>query len=360
MQPFSLLVKPASGDCNLRCAYCFYLGKGALFGKGVHRMPVATLEAVTRKYLACPMETHTFAWQGGEPALMGLKFYREAVRLQKEHLPAGGRRANAFQTNGTLIDDEWARFFKDENFLVGVSIDGPQHLHDLRRRDIAGAGSHARVLRGLECLRRHGVDFNVLTLVSASNAGHPREVYRHLRELGVAYHQYIECVELDPAGRPQPYALKPGQWGEFLCAVFDAWWNAGDTRRVSIRHFDSVLSRLAAGVPSTCPMGGFCCHYFVVETNGDVFPCDFYVEPARRLGNVLDGAFEAMAASDEYQNFGRGKDPRSAACSACRFLPLCMGDCPKNRTAAGSFLCGDWKRFYSHTIGRFEALASAL
>ncbi|MCL1888518.1 MAG: anaerobic sulfatase maturase [Kiritimatiellaeota bacterium] len=359
MHPFSLLIKPASGDCNLRCAYCFYLGKGALFGKGAHRMSTATLEAVTRAFFACPMDTYTFAWQGGEPALMGLAFYREAVRLQKKLLPAGARCANAFQTNGTLLDDEWARFFKDENFLVGVSIDGPQRLHDARRRDIAGAGSHARVMRGLECLQRHGVEHNALTLVSASNADHPQEVYQYIRGLGVAYHQYIECVELNAEGRPRPYALRPGQWGDFLCAVFDAWF-ARDTRAVSVRHFDSVLSRLATGVPATCPMSGNCCNYFVVETNGDVFPCDFFVEPRHVLGNIARDPLGALAASDAYQNFGRGKDPCSATCSACRFLPLCMGDCPKNRASAGSFLCADWQRFYGHTIGRFEQLAASL
>ena len=355
MHPFTLLIKPASGDCNLRCAYCFYLCKSALFGEGAHRMSVAVLEAVTRNYFACPMDAYTFAWQGGEPTLMGLDFYREAARLQKKWLPAGARLANAFQTNGTLLDDEWARFFRDENFLVGVSLDGPQPLHDARRRDAAGAGSHARVLRGLECLRRRGVEHNVLTLVSASNAEHPLDVYRYLRGLGVAHHQYIECVELDAGGGPLPHALKPGQWGAFLCAVFDEWF-ARDTRRVSVRLFDSVLSRLATGAPTMCPMSGSCCNYFVVETNGDVFPCDFHVTPRHRLGNAARDAFGAMAASDAYQRFGRGKDPCSAACSACRFLPLCMGDCPKNRGASGSFLCADWRRFYSSAIGRFEQL----
>jgi len=171
------------------------------------------------------------------------------------------------------------------------------------------------------------------------------------------YHQYIECVEFDVAGRPQPYALQSGQFGEFLCAVFDEWFSH-DTRRVSVRLFDSILSRLATGVPTVCPMGGNCCNYFVVETNGDVFPCDFYVEPERRLGNVAQDSFQTLASLPLYENFGRGKDPQSATCSACRFLPLCMGDCPKNRKNNGSFLCADWKHFYSHTIERFERILS--
>ena len=354
MHSFTLLIKPASGDCNLRCGYCFYLAKSALFGAAPHRMSVATLEALTRAYFACGLPSYTFAWQGGEPALMGLDFYREAVRLQKKFLPAGATCANAFQTNGTLLTDAWAQFFRDENFLVGISIDGPQPLHDLRRCHASGAGSHADVLRGLACLQRRNVDYNVLTLVSASNVGQPLDVYRYVRELGATYHQYIECVEFDAAGEPQPFALQPGQWGDFLCALFDEWF-AQDTRRVSVRLFDSILSRLATGVPTLCSMSGNCCNYFVVETQGDVFPCDFHVTPAHRLGHVSDG-FAALAASPLYEAFGRGKDPRSATCSACRFLPLCMADCPKNRNASGRFLCADWKRFYTHTIERFEQL----
>jgi len=332
-------------------------------------MSVATLETMTRNYFACGLPSYTFAWQGGEPALMGLKFFQEAVRLQKELLPAGATCANAFQTNGTLLNDEWARFFHDEKFLVGISIDGPQVIHDLRRKHGSGAGSHAEVMRGLECLQRHNVDTNVLTLVSASNAEQPLEVYRYLRGLGATYQQYIECVEFDASGKPQPYALQPGQWGEFLCAVFDEWF-AHDTRRISIRLFDSILSRLATGVPTVCPMSGSCCNYFVVETNGDVYPCDFHVEQELRLGHVSDG-FDKLAASPLYEEFGRGKEPsfgtttppsaRSVStphhpCSACRFLPLCMGDCPKNRKNSNSFLCADWKRFYTHTIERFERL----
>ena len=287
---------------------------------------------------------------------MGLKFFQEAVRLQKQFLPAGATCSNAFQTNGTLLTDEWAQFLHDEKFLVGISIDGPQAIHDQRRKHGSGAGSHAEVMRGLENLQRRNVDTNVLTLVSASNAGQPLEVYRYLRGLGAMYQQYIECVEFDVGGKPQPYALQPGQWGEFLCAVFDEWFSH-DTRRVSIRLFDSILSRLATGVPTVCPMSGSCCNYFVVETNGDVFPCDFHVEPELRLGHVSDG-FDALGKSSLYEAFGRGKDPRSATCSACRFLPLCMGDCPKNRKNSNCFLCADWKRFYSHTIERFERLLS--
>ena len=355
---FSLLLKPASFDCNLRCRYCFYLPKETVFGSGIHRMDRATLEAVVRNYLAVPMEHYTFGWQGGEPTLMGIDFFREAVRLQRASA-SGGAISNALQTNGTLLDGEWGKFLRENRFLVGISIDGPEKVHDRFRIGADGRGSHAAVMRGLSALKKNRVDFNALTLVSAANQDRPVEIYRYLRELGVAFHQYIECVEFDREGRRQPFALAPGKWGEFLCRIFDEWYPA-DTGTVSIRLFDSIVSRLATGIPTVCPMGGNCCNYLVVEHDGSVYPCDFHVRPELRLGNVRESGFEALRSLLEYRRWGEIKDPRSEKCSRCRWLPLCMGDCPKNRTAAGSALCEDWRLFYSHTIERFEQLASGL
>lgn len=355
---FSLLIKPASFGCNLRCRYCFYLPKEAMFGPGAHRMDSETLACTVKRYMACPMDCHQFAWQGGEPTLMGLGFYREAVRLQRKSA-AGGAVANALQTNGTLLDDGWGEFLRANDFLVGISIDGPAALHDRFRLRADGKGSHAEVMRGLGVLKRHGVDFNALTLVSAANAERPEEVYEYLKGLGVAYHQYIECVEFDERGLPRPYALKPGQWGEFLCRLFDAWYPQ-DVGAVSIRFFDSVLSRLVTGVPTMCPMGGDCRNYLVVEHDGGVYPCDFHVRPELRLGNVHSDSFASLWKSARYRDFGERKNPHRAECAACRFLPLCMGDCPKNRRSGRSALCGDWKLFYSHTIERFENLAARM
>ncbi len=357
-ESFSLLLKPASFDCNLRCRYCFYLPKEELFGAGSHRMDRETLETLTRSYLAMPMETHTFGWQGGEPTLMGVDFFREAVRLQEKYRK-GGSVGNALQTNGTLLDDEWGKFLHDSRFLVGISIDGPAELHDRFRKHADGRGSHAEVMRGLDVLKRNRVEFNALTLVSAANQDHPVEVYRYLKELGINFHQYIECVEFGPGGERMPFAVQPGKWGEFLCKIFDEWY-PNDTRTVSIRLFDSIVSRLVTGVPTICPMGGNCCNYLVIEHNGDVFPCDFQVRPELRLGNIRETGFAELRALPRYREWGTTKDPHSARCSACRYLPLCMGDCPKNRNGAESALCEDWKLFYSHTIERFEALASEL
>ena len=355
---FSLLLKPASYSCNLRCRYCFYLPKERMFGPGAHRMSPGTLEAVVSKYMACPMPVHAFAWQGGEPTLMGVDFFREAVRLQRRQ-SRGGECTNALQTNGTLLDDEWGQFLREHAFLVGISLDGPEALHNRFRLRADGVGSYAEVLRGLEVLKRHGVAFNALTLVSAANQDHPEDVYEFLKERGVAYHQYIECVEFDERGLRRPYSLSPGKWGEFLCRLFDAWY-PGDTRSVSIRLFDSILSRLLTGVPTMCPMSGHCCNYFVVEHDGGIYPCDFHVRPDLRIGNILETDFPTLWQSPLYQRWGDGKDPRRAECSACRYLPLCMGDCPKNRREGCSALCEDWKMFYSHTIERFEILARQL
>jgi len=318
-----------------------------------------TLEKFTKEYLRMPMDAYSFAWQGGEPTLMGVDFYRQALKFQRKY-HRGGTITNVLQTNGTLLDDEWGELLHKNQFLVGVSIDGPGKIHNYYRQYADGRGTHAEVLRGLNVLKKHNVEFNVLTLISAGNQDHPIEIYRYLRdELGVKYQQYIECVEFSPDRSILPFSVTPGKWGEFLCQIFDEWY-AKDTRTVSIRLFDSILSRLVTGVPTICSMNGNCCNYLVVEHNGDIYPCDFQVQPELFLGNIKEHGFSEIRVSPRYQNWGALKDPHSARCSACRFLPLCMGDCPKNRNGAESVLCEDWQIFYAHTIERFEQLASQL
>ena len=320
-------------------------------------MDSVLLETLTRKYLALDIRTHTFAWQGGEPVLMGLRFFKDAVRLQRKYAKRNSAQAalpaNAIQTNGTLLDDEWCAFFAENKFLVGISIDGPARMHDFYRRN-----SHADMLRGVGALQRNGCDFNALTVVSAANQDHPEEIYGYLKSLGINFHQYIECVEFGEDGNLAPFAVSPEKWGEFLCRIFDEWHDSGDCGKVSVRLFDSLVSRLVTGVPTICPMAGDCRNYLVIECDGSAYPCDFHVTPESCLGNVKTDSFATLRGNAKYAAFGKRKKPDDDACMSCKWLPLCMGDCPKNRPPKKrSALCAGWKIFYSHTIERFERIA---
>jgi uncharacterized protein len=363
MKPFSLLVKPASADCNLRCTYCFYLGRSALYPETrVHRMSEAVLERMVQSYMATRQPAYSFGWQGGEPTLMGVDFFRKVTEFQQKYGAAGSRVSNGLQTNGTLITEELAEHLARYHFLVGVSLDGPQPVHDRFRRSPGGQGSHAEVLKGISRLREHRVEFNILTLVSRSNVAQPKEIYRYLCDQGFLYHQYIECVEFDAKGGLQPFAVSGPEWGDFLCGIYDEW-HPRDTRRVSVRLFDSIVARMVLGDANVCAMSDDCRQYFVVEHNGDVYPCDFFVRRDLRLGNVRDGSWEAFAESSAYREFGRRKRDWNAACANCEYLRFCGGCCPKNRSAEGrdpkrlSVLCEGWRAFFRHTLEGFRHLA---
>ena len=364
MTPFSLLIKPASSDCNLRCRYCFYLGTCKFYPEtGRRRMGVATLDRTIASYMATPQPVHTFGWQGGEPTLMGVDFYRRAVGMQAAYAQPGTRIANGLQTNGTLLDDEFAAFLAEYRFLVGVSLDGPATLHDAERRTAGGRGSHGMALAGIECLRRNRVEFNILTLVNRTNVSKPVEVYDYLVEQGFFYHQYVECVEFAPDGTPQPFAITGRAWGDFLCRIFDRWYSR-DTRKVSVRLFDTVLAGIVDGVSTICMSGEDCRKYFVVEYNGDVYPCDFHVRPSWKLGNVTTDGWTTLQQLPAYGAFGERKRKWNTKCAGCEFLPFCKGDCPKNRggpenrdPARLSHLCEGWRQFYQYTLPRFQELA---
>jgi len=366
VKPFTLLVKPTSADCNLRCAYCFYLCKSELYPETRrHRMSPEVAERMIATYLATEQPQYVFGWQGGEPTLMGVDFFRLVTDLQMRHGRPGSLVSNGLQTNVTLIDDDFARHLARYSFLVGASLDGPAEIHDQWRRTPSGAGSHAAVLRGIESLRRHEVEHNALVLVNSANVGRAREVYHYLRDLGILFQQYIPCVEFDEDARPLPWTITGEQWGEFMCGVFDEWIR-GDTRVVSVRLFDALLSLLVDGVRNVCHMGRNCCQYFVVEYNGDVYPCDFFVRPELRLGNVMTHTWEEMQASPVYREFGRQKAMWHRACGECEFLHFCSGDCLKHRLYGTpdprtlSWLCAGWKRFYAHTVPHFHRLAEEI
>jgi uncharacterized protein len=365
MRPFSLLIKPASGDCNLNCSYCFYLGTHAGFypEEKVHRMSLPVLEMLTRTYLATPQASHNIAWQGGEPTIMGLPFFEKAVELQKLYMRPGGTVVNTLQTNGTLLNDAFAAFLAREKILTGISLDGPKDVHDHYRHRISGGGSYDDVMRGIRCMEKAKAEFNILTLVNDVNVRQPERIYKFLCEQGFLFHQYIPCVEPDGKGGVSSHSVSGEAWGDFLCAIFDLWL-PGDTRRVSIRQFDAVFNLLVTGERVQCTMCNDCAQYLVVEYNGDIYPCDFFVEKAFLLGNVMRGGWSEFLGSPVYRNFGAQKLQTHPKCAECPCNWLCVGDCLKHRFCNGggtprrlSHLCAGWQRFYEYALPRFVKLA---
>ncbi|MBU2643809.1 anaerobic sulfatase maturase [bacterium] len=367
IKPFSLLIKPASADCNLRCAYCFYTEKAELYpGSAVHRMSDPVLEKLISSYMGTDQPQYAFAWQGGEPALMGVDFYRRVTELQSRYGFAGASVANHLQTNAVLMTDELAEHLAGYNFLVGVSLDGPAEIHDHFRTFQNGEGSHAQVMRGLGVLRRHNVETNILTLVTSVNAGKGREVYDYLVGQGIFYHQYIPCVEFDGRSRLMPYALSPEAWGEFLCTIFDHWI-ADTSRQVSVRYFDALLQYLVTGERIICHMTRNCNLYFMVEHNGDVYPCDFFAQRDLLLGNVCNDSWPKLLDSRRYKKFGIDKSNWHTDCDRCPYLQLCAGDCLKHRLNHGtqtpqqkSWLCAGYKMFFSHALQRLQNMATEI
>ena len=354
---FSLLLKPSAADCNLRCGYCFYRGR-QLQTPSTPRMSDDVLERTIASYMDSHQRlSYTFSWQGGEPGLMGLAFFEKVVTLEMKYGPRGAFVCNGFQTNGTLITEELAAFLAEYKFLFGVSVDGPADVHDCYRRTCEGAPTHASVLKGIDRLRKHGVDFNILTLVNDRTVQQPHEIYHYFKRRGFYYQQYVPCVEFDSTGRPHRYSISGREWGVFLCTIFDQWID-DDVGRISIRLFDSVVEYLASGRRNACTMGTDCRQYFVVEYDGSIYPCDFFVRDELRLGNVMSGCWEDFLASPAYQRFGLEKANWSNECHSCPWLALCHGDCPKYRpvSSAKSLLCEGWQAFYAHAVPRLQRL----
>lgn len=366
MKPFSLLVKPASADCNLGCEYCFYLSRHSLYpGTNKHRMSDPILERVIKTYMETKQPGYSICWQGGEPALMGVDFFSKAIEFQKKYGSFGARISNSVQTNATCITDKMAALFARYKFLVGCSLDGPEEIHNLYRKTTRGKPTHKDVIKGIEILKKHQVLFNILTLVSQANIAHGPEVYHYLKKKGFLYHQYIPCVEFDGKENLKPFAITGKEWGRFLCSVFDSWYPE-DPFSVSVRNFDSILSKKIDGISDVCVMGDNCCQYFVVEYNGDIYPCDFFVEKPLKLGNIMENSWEEMIESSAYKDFGAQKTCWNEKCTACDYLELCAGDCLKNRTYSGnspqnlSWLCTGWEKFFKHTNSRFGNLSEKI
>ena len=366
MRPFTLLIKPAGPDCNIACGYCFYSGKTALFGKGKHRMSDDVLDKLISSYVRLRFPSSSFAWQGGEPTLMGLDFYKKVVELQQSFGADGQIVTNALQTNGILLDEQWCRFLAEYKFLVGISLDGPKEYHDYYRRSPSGKGTFDEVTAAIENCRRHKVEFNILVLVSNRNVEAADELFDFFREHKIKYLQFVQCVERDPAtGRIAEFGITPKQYGDFLCRIFDRWAQYGPAE-VSIRTFDSVLSYIMAGEHSICTFRQQCNDYIVVEHNGDVFCCDFFVEDRWRLGNILETPIEQLATDKRKREFARLKTGISNKCLICRHLDICRGGCLKDRIVtdgdykAASYFCDGYKKFFDYAMPRFTQIAAKL
>jgi len=363
LKPFSLLIKPASADCNLNCNYCFYSKKASLYPESkVHRMPDTILDKLIESYMNLDLESYVFGWQGGEPTLMGLDFFKKVTDLQKKYGRSGAVVSNGLQTNATLLNDEFAKHLSDYNFLVGVSLDGPIYIHDYYRKFYDGRGSFKNVIDNMESLKRHNVSFNILTLINNVNVSNSKELYLFLKQKGYFYQQYIPCVEFDSGGNLESFSVKAKEWGNFLCELFDCWY-PDDINKVSIRLFDSILYYLIKGKYNSCDMDRKCLSYFVVEYNGDVYPCDFFVQKDLRLGNVMENSWQEIISSQKYILFGELKERFNSVCKDCIYLIFCNGDCLKYRpgilenSQKLSFLCKGWTKFYDYTIERFKDIA---
>ncbi|MEX9253776.1 anaerobic sulfatase maturase [Pseudenterobacter timonensis] len=340
------MAKPASSRCNLKCRYCFYLDKPEN-----KPMDDATLEAFIRQQIAAQPgpEVH-FAWQGGEPTLCGIDFYRRAVALQQRY-GQGKRIHNAFQTNGVLINDEWCRFFRDNGWLVGISLDGPPELHDTFRVNRRGNPTHHKVMAAIERLCACQVPFNLLTVVNQLNSQQPEKMYRYLRARGTPFLQFIPLVEQD-----NPASVTDQQWGDFLNRVFDIWVKE-DIGRVFVQLFDSTLG-VWCGYPSQmCSLAETCGHAFALEANGDLYQCDHFVYPAYRLGNIHQTPLTAMNHSEAARAFSQHKRATlSEACRNCAARRLCNGDCPKHRREGKSVLCDGYRAFFRHSAPHMRVM----
>lgn len=357
---FHVLAKPVGAICNLDCAYCYFLEKEHLYPGSRFRMNDGVVEAYIGQLLAAHRGPEvTIAWQGGEPTLLGVEFFRRAVAVAERLKRPGQQLQHTIQTNGTLLDDEWCAFLAEHRFLVGLSIDGPGAMHDAYRVDKHGRPTFDRVVRGLELLRRHGVDTNILCTVHAANVGHPLDVYRFFRDdCGMRFIQFIPIVEREPRLPPPAVtdrSVPPGAWGDFLIAVFDEWVTH-DVGEVFVSIFDAALANWLGITAGMCVFNATCGDAVALEHNGDVYSCDHFVDPEHLLGNVLDTQLVELIAKPEQRRFGRAKvDGLPAYCRACPVEFACHGECPKNRfgvTPAGepglNVLCEGYRAFFTH------------
>ena len=353
----SLLIKPASAVCNLDCSYCFYLDREAdpyqaLPGR---RMTLDTLERLVDTYLFYSYPNSVFAFQGGEPTLAGLAFFEKLVDFQKYYGRGGQSVSNALQTNAVLLDRTWCDLFRSYSWLLGISLDGPEEVNDLYRFNKEGRGTWKRVMQSVELLQVNKVEFNVLCVLSQANVRRARELYQFYRRLGIDNLQFIPLAEFDREGNPLPFTITPEQYGRFLCEMFDLWWP--DRRKVRIRVFDNIAEALAGQKPGNCTMHETCDSYVVVEYNGDVYPCDFFVESGWKLGNIVLDSWPEIACRARRYSFASKKSLAHPECQVCEYQSICHGGCPKFRHGPRAqfgdldYFCQAYKMIYAKCVG---------
>lgn len=387
---FNVMLKPAGSLCNLDCHYCYYLDKSEIYGGREPRMSLEMLETVIRENIAAnEVPEVTFNWHGGEPLVLGIDFYRKALELEQKY--AGGRQIhNTIQTNGTLLTREWASFFAENHFLVGISIDGPQDIHDKYRKDKGGAPTWEKVMRGISLLRMAGAEFNTMSTVNHQSEGRGLEVYQFLKSIGSRYMQFMPVVEhvkypVNAAGKPikqaRPFIVDPSTegaslaqwsvsdigWGRFICDIFDHWVR-NDVGRVFVNQFDATLAGWCGQPPGTCVYAQTCGGNAVIEHNGDVYVCDHFVYPKYLLGNIQTDTIRSMMTSEKMVKFGIDKrNALPSQCRRCEWLKACAGECPKHRfnaTERGerglNALCAGYRMFFSHVAPYMDYMRDLL
>lgn len=357
MPPINLLIKPASSNCNLKCSYCFYNSITNL--KEVSNMGMMseeTLDVIVKKALEYADGFCTFAFQGGEPTLRGLDFFKKLIELQKKYNTKGVQINNALQTNGILIDEEWAKFFSQNKFLLGISLDGPKEIHDLNRVDMNNKGSFNKIINNIKILEKYKVDYNILFVINANSGRHAKKIYQFFKKQNFIYLQFIACLD---AGFEQlgdeKFSLTPDRYYEFLVAFFDSWlMDIKNGRLVSVRYFDNILGIMLGNQPESCDMKGRCSLQFVVEGDGSVYPCDFYVGDEYIIGNFNELSIEQMIDSDISNKFITESLDTNEQCLSCRWGSLCRGGCKRHRQVVGdgdlglNYYCSTYKRFFEY------------
>ena len=362
MKHLQMMIKPASSNCNLRCSYCFYEDEcrnREIPSYGL--MALDTLEILVKKALEEAEDSCTFGFQGGEPMLAGLSFFQKFIEFTEKYKKPETRLSFCIQTNGTLIDDDWAEFLKKNRFLVGISLDGIGEIHDRSRKDTQGKDTFKRVLKNAEFLQKKQVDVNILCVLTKQSARKIRSIYEFLKKHGFYYHQYIPC--LDPLGEERgrrPWSLTPEYYGSALKELFDLWYkDIMEGHPVSIREFDNWLAMLQGNPPEACAQMGRCSMQNIVEANGDIFPCDFYVLDQYRAGNIQDEDFHFGREDFSEIDFLREGRERGRECPDCHWYPLCRGGCRRDYTEEGrNYFCRAYQEFFPYAIERLERLAA--